>query len=393
MQIIPFNPSLFAVYTTTITNTTNIYKERIIMDLKVTQENLNKALSNVARIASSRTTLPILNNILLQTVDNRLKLSATNLDIAISQHIGTKINKEGSLTIPARLLQDYVNNLPSTTISLKQDGQKLNISADNYKSTINGVLVDEYPVMPAIKNGKNFTLEAQKLKKALQQVLFSASTDESRPVLTAVYFHTHNKTLFLVATDSYRLAEKQLTKLNQEVSLLIPVSAIQDLVRVIGDQAEEVTVLYDDQQVQFSVDNIDLIARLIDGTYPDYKKLIPSKFSNSASIDRNQFISITKVAGLFSRENSGSITVSVSEEAENLEVESIASQIGENKASLKGKINGTNNITLNSKYLLDGLQAMNGKEVDFCFNEKLEPIVITDKQDSSYVYVVMPLKS
>lgn len=363
------------------------------MDLKVTQENLNKALSNVARIASSKTTLPILNNILLQTVDNRLKLSATNLDIAISQHIGTKINKEGSLTIPARLLQDYVNNLPPTTISLKQDGQKLNISADNYKSTINGVLVDEYPVMPAIKNGKNFTLEAQKLKKALQQVLFSASTDESRPVLTAVYFHTHNKTLFLVATDSYRLAEKQLTKLNLDVSLLIPVSAIQDLVRVIGDQAEEVTVLYDDQQVQFSVDNIDLIARLIDGTYPDYKKLIPSKFSNSASIDRNQFISITKVAGLFSRENSGSITVSVSEEAENLEVESIASQIGENKASLKGKINGTNNITLNSKYLLDGLQAMNGKEVDFCFNEKLEPIVIIDKQDSSYVYVVMPLKS
>lgn len=363
------------------------------MDLKVTQENLNKALSNVARIASSRTTLPILNNVLLQTTNNRLKISATNLDIAISQHIGTKIKKEGSLTIPARLLQDYVSNLPSATISLKQDDQKLHIESENYKSTINGVSVSEYPVMPAIKNGKSFILEAQILKKALQQVLFSASSDDARPVLTAVYFHTSDKTLFLASTDSYRLAEKQLTKLNQDVALLIPVSAIQDLVRVINEQAEEVTVLYDEQQVQFTVDNIDLIARLIDGTYPDYKKLIPSKFTNRASVNRNQLISITKIAGLFSRESSGSVTVKISEEAEVLEVESIASQVGENQASLKGQIIGTGSITLNSRYLLDGLQAMNGEEVEFSFNEKLEPIVIKDKQDSSYTYVVMPLKS
>ena len=363
------------------------------MDLKVTQENLNKALSNVARVASSRTTLPILNNVLVQTTDNRLKISATNSDIAISQYIGTKIKKEGSLTIPARLFLDYINNLPQTTVSLKQENQKLHIEADNYKSTINGILVDEYPVMPTIKEGKSFTLKAQELKKALQQVLFSASTDDARPVLTAVYFYTFNKNLFLVATDSYRLAEKRLNKLDIEVSLLIPVSAINDLVRVIDDKSEEIVILYDEQQVQFSVDNIDLIARLIDGTYPDYKKLIPTKFSNKASINRNQLVSVTKVAGLFSRENSGSITIKASEEAEVLEVESIASQVGENKAEIKGNISGSGSITLNSRYLLDGLQAMNGQEIDFKFNEKLDPIVILDKQDDSYVYVVMPLKS
>lgn len=363
------------------------------MDLQVTQENLNKALSNVARVATGRSTLPILKNILIQTDNNRLRISATNLDIAITQHIGTKIKTEGTLTVPARLFQDFISNLPKTTIHLKQEDHKLHITADNYKSTINGTLADEYPVMPAIQEGKNISIPVVDLKKALQQVIFAASSDEARPVLTAVYLHTIKKTLYIAATDSYRLAEKQLSKLSEDVSLLIPASALQELLRIIGDSTENVDINYNDQQVRFLVDDIELIARLIDGAYPDYKKLIPEAFSTSARVAKDQLITITKISGLFSRENAGSITVTASESDGLLSVKSIASQVGENEASASGSVTGDGNITLNSRYLLDGLQALDGSEVDFCFNGKLEPIIIKSPDSSDYLHVIMPLKS
>ena len=162
------------------------------MKLQATQENLNNALGHVARIANSRTTLPILSNVLLKTVNNRLSVAATNLDIAITQYIGAKVSTEGSITIPARLLQDFVNSLPSGTIDLDLEDHKLHISTNQYQSTINGVAADDYPVMPAIKSGKSWGVPAGVLKKALQQVVLAASSDESRPVLTGVYFHTSN---------------------------------------------------------------------------------------------------------------------------------------------------------------------------------------------------------
>lgn len=363
------------------------------MDLQVTQENLNKALSNVARVATGRSTLPILSNVLIQTDNNRLRLSATNLDIAISQHVGTKINKEGSITIPARLFQDFVNNLPKTTISLKQEDHKLHITADAYKSTINGSPVDEYPVMPAIQDGQSFSVPAPRLKKALQQVIFAASSDEARPVLTAVFLHTQDGSLYIVATDSYRLAEKKVTSLKQDVSLLVPSSAMQDLLRIVGDQDGDVEVTYDEQQVRFVVGEVELIARLIDGTYPDYRKLLPKQFASQATVARDELITITKISGLFSRENAGSITVHTSETDKNLSVTSVASQVGENEASTSGDVVGEGDITLNSRYMLEGLQALEGDQVSFCFNGKLEAIILRNPNVDDYTHIVMPLKS
>lgn len=363
------------------------------MDLQVTQENLHKALSNVARVATGRTTLPILSNILIQTDNNRLRLSATNLDIAISQHIGTKIKAEGSLTIPARLFQDFISNLPKTTIHLKQDNHKLHITADKYKSTINGSPTDEYPVMPAIQNGDEFKIGATEFKKALQQVIFAASTDEARPVLTAVNVYTDNGQLIMAATDSYRLAEKVIAPLKKDVALLVPGSAMHDLLRIIGDQVEEIEVVYDDQQVRFVVGDTELIARLIEGTYPDYKKLMPKDFATEALVAKDELVNITKISGLFSRENAGSITITASKDDQNISVRSIASQLGENEASADGTITADGAITLNSRYLLDGLQALEGDKVNFCFNGKLEPIIINSPDFNNYTHVIMPLKS
>src|SRR5580698_2745719 len=234
------------------------------MKLQVTQENLNHALSSVARVASSRGTLPILANVLIKTSKNRVSIAATNLDIAITHYIGAKVSEEGSITVPARLMQDFVGSLPEGVIELDLQETKLHVTTDQYQSVVNGIVADDFPVMPAISEGKSWTLDSALFKKGLQQVVFAASNDETRPVLTGVLLQTLGGTLYMAATDSYRLAEKGLGKNKQDINLLIPASAMHDLLRVLGDDDQPVKITHDDQQVLFQVGDIELVTRLLE---------------------------------------------------------------------------------------------------------------------------------
>jgi DNA polymerase III subunit beta len=363
------------------------------MKLQVTQENLSKALSTVARIANTRNALPILGNVLLKTVDNRLSVAATNLDIAITHYIGSKVSEEGSITVPARLMQDFVSSLPSGVIDLELNEHKLQIVTDQYQSTINGVSAEDFPVMPAITDGTTWTVPSNVLKKGLQQTVLAASADEARPILTGLYLHTHDGVLYMVATDSYRLAEKSLLKNKSDVSLLIPASAMQDMLRILGDDEEPVTITHDDQQVLFQVGEVELVSRLIDGKYPDYRKLIPGSFEVQATLSRDDFTNITKVSSLFARESAGSVTIKVDEVAKQVSIRSVASQLGENTASASAEVTGSGEVTLNSRYLLDALHVFNGDTITFQFNGKLDPSLLTDPKNKDYKHVIMPLRS
>ncbi len=364
------------------------------MKLQVTQENLNKALNSVARVASGRNTLPILANVLIKTVGNRLSIAATNLDIAITHFIGSKVSEEGSITIPARLVQDFVSSLPSGIIELKLDEYKLHFTTSSYQSTINGIASEEFPVLPAINGGQSWSIAAPLLKKKLQQVIIAASNDETRPVLTGVFFHTtENGKLVIVATDSYRLAEVEVMPTKQDIQLLVPVSAMQELLRVISDIEDNVEVVHDDQQVLFRAGDVELVARLIEGKYPKYDSLIPKKFTTTVTTQRSELVNIAKVSSLFARENAGSITIEVTEDNQTLSIHSIASQLGENIASLKGVVKGSGTITLNSRYLLDALHVLAGTDVSFSFNGRLEPSLLKDPAAIDYQHVIMPLKS
>src|SRR5665213_1151394 len=240
------------------------------MKLQVTQENLNKALGSVARIANSRNTLPILSNVLLKTENNRLSISATNLDIAITHFIGSKIEQNGSITVPARLMQDFISNLPDSVLNLELNDNKLKITTDKYQSTINGIPAEDFPIMPAIKGGSLWKVAARDFKKTLQQVVFAASNDDARPVLTGVYFHTSGGNVVAAATDSYRLAERKISKSKESINFLVPATAANDLLRIISDNDEEVAITHDEQQVLFQVGDVTLVARLLEGNYPDY---------------------------------------------------------------------------------------------------------------------------
>ena len=363
------------------------------MKLQVTQENLNRALGTVARVANSRGTLPILANVLIKTTNNRLSIAATNLDIAITQYIGAKVGTEGAITVPARLMQDFISSLPSTVIALELDDSRLKISTEQYNSTINGIVADDFPVMPAISGGKSWTVGAAQLKKGLQQVVFAASADESRPALTGVLIHSTGGKLYLAATDSYRLAEKEIGESKEDVSLLVPATAMHDLLRIIGDDAETVQVTHDEQQVLFKVDDIELVARLLEGKYPDYRKLIPASFAVEATLKRAELLNVTKVSSLFARESAGSVTLKVDEKSQQLSIRSVASQLGENTATAAGKITGEGEITLNSRYLLDALQAIGADEVTFGFNGKLEATCLRGAKAGDYTHIIMPLKS
>ena len=346
------------------------------MKLQVTQENLSKALGNVARVANTRGTLPILANVVLRTVGTRLTIAATNLDIAITHYIGSKVAEEGSITVPARLMQDFVSSLPSGVIELKLDDYKLHITTDQYNSVINGISADEFPVMPAIADGTSWTIPAKAFKKGLQQVLVAASSDEARPVLTGLYIHTEGGKLYIAATDSYRLAEKEIMTTKEEIDLLVPANAMQELLRLLGDQDVDIEVTHDDQQVLFKVGEVELVTRLIEGKYPDYRKLVPSEFATTATLKRADFVIITKK------------NVKVYEVKD-----SIASQLGEHTASADAVITNEGDITLNSRYLLDALGTLSGSDVDICFNGKLEPCVLRETKASDYTHVIMPLKS
>lgn len=363
------------------------------MQLQVTQENLNRALGTVARVASTRGTLPVLANVLIKTVSGRLSIAATNLDIAITHYIGSKVEEDGAITVPARLMQDFVNSLPSGVIDLKLDDYKLNISTEQYQSVINGVSAEEFPVMPAIAQGKSWTVPAADLKKSLQQIVIAASSDEARPVLTGVYLHTNEGKLYMAATDSYRLAEKELVKIKDEVNLLVPVTAMQDLLRIVSDAEDDVQITSDEQQVLFRIGDVELVARLIEGKYPDYRKLIPQKFGTTAVLKRADLLNAAKISSLFARESAGSITLNVDEDTQELSIRSVASQLGENTAKANAKVVGGGSITLNSRYLLDALHALAGEEVSFCFNGKLEPSVLKDPSNNDYLHLIMPLKS
>ena len=363
------------------------------MRLTVTQENLNRALTAVSRVASSKTSLPILSNILLKTENNRLLVTATNLEIASVYAIGAKVEKEGSLTIPARLVSEFVNNLPKDNIVLKVEGSKLDISSGKYKSTINGVAADDFPALPSITPQNTITIPSGLLKQAISQTVITASHDDTRPVLTGVLCHSYKGKLYFAATDGYRLSERQLIATDGEIKALIPASTLQEVARIIPDDIDEVTMLFDDSQVRFQAGDVELTSRLIDGNFPDYQQLIPKTTDTTATLQTAELVRITKIASLFARESGGSVTIHTSLEDKAVSIHSVASQLGENTSEAEADVNSDGSVTLNSRYLLEALSCVESPTITFGFSGKLAPCVISPVGDNTYQHIVMPLKS
>jgi DNA polymerase-3 subunit beta len=366
------------------------------MELSVTQENFARALSAVGRVASTKTQLPILSNILLRTDGNRLLVAATNLEIATTQYIGAKIVKPGAITIPARLISEFVSSLPKGAIELKVVGENIHITSGKYHSIINGVIADDFPELPTIneESSVSYSINIEEFKQAVSQTIITASGDSTRPVLTGVYWHSHEGWIYLAATDGYRLSERRLVETKSEVSAIIPTQTLQEVLRTITEGVDTIDVLFDESQVRFRINEAEVISRLIDGNFPDYRQLIPATSDIVATMNKSEFTRVTKVAGLFARESGGSVTVTVDSDKKTVSLHSIASELGENTSELDAEVTGEGQVTLNSRYLSEALNVVDADTISFSFSGKLSPCIIkSTTKDTNYYHVIMPLKS
>lgn len=366
------------------------------MELTVTQENFARALSAVGRVASTKTQLPILSNILLRTDGNRLLVAATNLEIATTQYIGAKIAKPGAITVPARLISEFVSSLPKGSIELRVVGENIHLTSGKYHSIINGVIADDFPELPTIneENSVTYSINTEEFKQAVSQTIITASSDSTRPVLTGVYWHSHDGWVFLAATDGYRLSERRLVETSSEIAAIIPTQTLQEVLRTIVDGIDTIDILFDESQVRFRINEAEIISRLVDGNFPDYRQLIPAKSDINAVMNKSEFTRVTKISGLFARESGGSITLTVDEDAKSVSLHSIASEYGENTSELDAEVTGSGQVTLNSRYLTEALGVVDADTISFSFSGKLSPIIIkSTKKDTNYYHVIMPLKS
>lgn len=367
-----------------------------IMELSITQENLSKALGIVGRVASSKAGLPILSNILFRTEGNRLLVAATNLEVAATYYVGGKVAKQGSITLPARLVTEFVSSLPKGVVDISVKGTSMTLKSGNYSSIISGVDAEEFPELPAIEENQavTYSVEAHEFKQAVQQTIITTSNDSTRPVLTGVFWHSVDGKLLLAGTDGYRLAERELMPTKSEIAAIVPAPSLQEVLRTLGENIDEVEVLFDDTQVRFRVGEAEIISRLIDGKYPDYRQLIPKESETIVTVDSGEFGRIVKIAGLFARETGGSVNIKADAEAQSVSIHSIASELGENTSSADAKVTADGMITLNSRYITEALSVLEGETIEFRFSGKLSPCVLSASgKKSNYTHLIMPLKS
>jgi len=373
------------------------------MKLTCLQENLNKGLGIVGRAVATRSTLPITQNILLVAEPSRLKLSATNLEIATTSWVGANVEEEGSITAPARLLMDFVNSLPNDLIevTLPVNGHTIELKSGRFQAHINGIDAQDFPPIPQISEGIATSIEAASLREGIRQVTFAATTEESRPVLTGTNAELEGKELKLVATDGFRLAVHKTTLISpvaEPTTLIIPARTLNELSRLLGDQEEpvEITMNRQKSQILFHLKSAEIVSQLIPGSFPNYSQIIPQSYTIRAVLDTEKFLQVIRISSIFARDASGIVRLIITPGSElgrgKITVSAQAEEIGGNVSEIDALIDGEEaKIAFNSKYLSDVLAVIPQAQVALEVTTPSSPGVIRPIGVDNYVHVIMPM--
>ena len=369
------------------------------------KENLKRNLDNALRIVKYNTTLPILNNFLLSTEKGMLKISSTDLEIGFISWVSSKILKDGSITVPAQLLSQFVNNLPNKNILLEVINSKLNLSCENINASINGLEAEDFPIIPKTKNDSVLIINSRVLKESLNCVINSSATSDSRPEISSVYIKFSPDQIKFVATDSFRLAHKTIfifskdfkekVKINFEKSqnIIIPLKTIGEILKILGDQDCDVEVVIDKNQISFNLNDTYLISRLIEGNYPDYEAIIPKSFETQCFVNKNDLEESIKLSGCFSSKLND-VKIKTNHGRPYLQVSSSNNDYGNHDAKVSGEIKGKDiDITFNWRYFLDGLKNTNSNELFLEFNGDQKPAVIRPVGNSDFFYIIIPIRN
>lgn len=382
------------------------------MKLICTQENLRKAIGSAERAVGRQSTLPILGNFLLETENGRLKLSATNLEIGVIARVGAKVETDGRITIPAKLMSNFIGNLPSgDTILLESEGQSLRISSGGYQVKIKGLDAQEFPIIPQHQGSVFLNIPAQALRAALSRLLPCVALNEARLELTGVNVIFSDTGMFLAATDSFRLAEEiialdpanvlEMQTSFPQGSCIIPSATFVEVLRVIGPESKEVRLAFEENQIFFEVDGVQILSRLVSGKFPDYKQIIPEQFSSKALISKESLSRAVKIATVFTSQSSQEVVFRLNPEEGQVVVESRSQEMGENRTVLQADIIGTEPLELvfNPRYILDGTNAVTTSRVALLANESATPAALksvdeeTGEVSGDHTYIIMPIRN
>ncbi len=371
------------------------------MKVSCSQEDLSKGLAVVGRAVATRAVLPITNNVLIATEGSQLKLAATNLEIAITCWIGATIEEEGTITIPARLVTDFVNSLPSGRIDmiLSPRSQSLELRCARYEAHVSGLDPADFPPIPKIAEGVTVKVKAEELRMAINQVVFAAASEESRPVLTGVHAEFDGDQLTLAAADGFRLAVRKLsldTPVDEKISVIIPARSLAELNRLITDQQEpvELTINPKKSQTIFRLRNAEMVSQLIQGTFPNYEQLIPQAYSTRAVVKLSEFLMATRSASIFARDGSGIVRLQImpKDGKGKIAISARAEEVGDNLGEVDAVVEGEEaKVAFNSKYLMDVLGVLTEEEVALEATTSSSPGVIRPVGKDNYIHVVMPM--
>lgn len=372
------------------------------MKVQVLQENLQRGLAIVGRAVATRSTLPITANVLIQTDNGRLKLAATDLDIAISAWIGAMIDEPGATTVPSRLITDFVSSLPPATVSLEvpERGRQVRLECARNESTINAMDAEDFPRIASLSGGVAVELDPKALRRAIERVEFAAASDDSRPILTGVHIKSDGARLTLASADGFRLAVADIhldAPPPEPIEVVIPARALREVARLIGDTNESVEMQLNPQktQVQFALADVELVAQLIQGTFPNYSQLIPNDYNTRVTVSLEEFKREARIAAIFARDGSGIIRLQMypgNGTQGRLTVSARADEIGNNEGTLDADVEGeASKIAFNSRYLQDVLNALSGEKVALETTSPSSQGVFRPVGDPDYVHVVMPM--
>ncbi|TMB81528.1 MAG: DNA polymerase III subunit beta [Chloroflexi bacterium] len=378
----------------------------VVMNVSVMQENLARGLQTVSRAVSSRATLPVLANVLLKTQDAGLKLTATNLEIGISSWVPGKVEGEGEITVPAKLITDLVASLPNQRIDLELSvkDRTLKLTCGGSRASIKGIEADEFPVVAVIGEAPTTAIPSRTLREALTEVVFAAASDESRPILTGVLTRFVGETVTLAAADNYRIAVRTLAvarPVATELTIVVPARSYAELVRILPDSDDpiEVTVTPNRSQALFHVEGTDLVSRLIEGQFPNYEPVVPKRdaWTARAVVDRETFLAGTRRASIFARDSANIVKVEVGgdgSEGAGIAITAHAADVGDNADSLEAAVEGSpTTIAFNARYLIDVLANLGSDEAALELSGPLAPGVIRGVGKDDYVHVIMPVRT
>lgn len=368
------------------------------MKLSCLQENLAKGLGVVGRAVPSRTTMPILSNVLLATDSGQLKLAATNLELSIVHWVGARVETDGAITVPARNFIDLVNSLPPDQVTMEMDPHRLSLalSCNAVNASFRGISDEEFPLVPEPEDGTGMAAEAGDLRQGLEHVTFAASTDDSHPVLTGVLLEFGSQSLTLASADGFRLSVRHvplLQPITHPFSVIVPARALGELLRILGGHEEPVAISTTARhnQIVFKLQDTVLNSRLIDGTFPDYRRIIPQSYRTRVVLGREEWLQACKRAAIFARDVANIVRLSIN--PGEVVVSAASAEFGEGSTALSANVEGDGlEIAFNVRFLIDVLSALDVPQVALEVNAPTNPGVIKAVGDEdAFTHVVMPM--